>query len=750
MTRVDDLSPEKGPQLAVELGLSLDEYDQILKRLGRTPTITELYMYSLMWSEHCSYKHSRVHLRMFPTEGEHVLQGPGENAGVISVGEGWAVAFKMESHNSPSAIEPYEGAATGVGGCYRDIFAMGARPIAALSSLRFGTLDKPRQRYLTKGAVAGVGGYGNIFGSPGIGGEIKFDEAYEGNCLVNAMGIGLLREENLTRAQAHGVGNNVILMGLTTGRDGIGGASVLASQEFEVAAEDQRPTVQAGDPFTGKIVSEACLELLDKKLLVGLGDLGAAGLTSSASEMASRAEAGIEIDVSKVPVRKDDLEPFEIIVSESQERMLGVATPENTQKVLDVCKKWGVLATVVGKVTNTGNFVVKRGDEIHAEIPALSLTDEAPLYDPPKVRPAYIDELAAFDVASLKHPETQAELEEVFMGLLSSPNIASRNWIKKQLDTGVRLNTFAGPGGDAAVLRIGDTGEGKTSSRGIAAAVDCNSRYVYLNPYRGAQIALAECSRNVSCTGALPAGLTDCLNFGSPEKPEVYWTFVESIKGLAEACREFEVPVTGGNVSFYNESFGQAIYPTPTVGVVGVLEDVEKAIGIGFKDEGDTIILLGESLDELGGSEYLKVEHGVVAGEIPALDFELERRVQKAVRDGINAGLINAAHDCSEGGVSIALAEMAIAGRIGIDVELDDELSAVASLFSETQSRVVVGVSEEKTSVLCDALIEAGVPYSIIGEVGADRLRIAGKLDLDLEDVRAAFEDSLEMAICAS
>lgn len=743
MTTVNDLSAEKAPILAVELGLRPAEYDHIVEILGRVPTVTELYMFSLMWSEHCSYKHSRKHLRMFPTDGPHVLQGPGENAGVISVGDGWAVAFKMESHNHPSAIEPYQGAATGVGGIIRDIFAMGARPIACLDSLRFGTLDKPRQRYLFEGAVSGIGGYGNCLGVPTIGGEVQFDSAYEGNCLINAMAIGLMREENLTSATASGIGNKVVLIGSTTGRDGIGGASVLASQEFDEGAESKRPAVQVGDPFEEKLLIEACLELLDKKLLVGLGDLGAAGLTSSASEMAGRGGTGLDIDVTAIPQREPNMKPFELMVSESQERMLAVVTDENLADTLATCNRWGLLATVIGEVTDTGMFVVREGGAIHAEIPALKLADDAPIYDPPRSRPAYLDELAAVDVQALEHPETLDECNKTLTALLGSANICSRRWIWEQYDHQVMCNTVQIPGGDAGIVRIGDTGRGEMTNRGIAASSDCNGRYVYLNPYRGAQIALAEAARNVSCVGAVPAAVTDCLNFGSPEKPEVYWTFYESIKGLSDACRAFGVPVVSGNVSFYNESFGEPIYPTPVVGLVGLLDDIEVRCSTGFKDEGDTIVLIGETLPELGGSEYLNLVHGLVAGEIPALDLELEAAVSGVVREAIAARLLKSAHDCSEGGAAVAIAESAIAGKIGARLALDDNLTAVNSLFSETQSRIVVSAASENIEQLTDLLVAAEVPFSVIGEVGGDRFEIEDKISLALDELRTPFDEAL-------
>lgn len=744
MSPIKDLAPEVAPQLAVELGLKPNEYEHIVEILGRTPTVTELYMYSLMWSEHCSYKHSRLRLKNFPTTGPFVLQGPGENAGVISVGDGWAVAFKMESHNHPSAIEPYQGAATGVGGIIRDIFTMGARPIASIDSLRFGSLDKPRQRYLFEGAVAGIGGYGNCLGVPTVAGEVYFEDAYEGNCLINAMAIGLMREENLTRATASGVGNKVVLIGSTTGRDGIGGASVLASQEFDEGAESKRPAVQVGDPFEEKLLIEVCLELLDNKLLVALGDLGAAGLTSSASEMASRGGVGLDIDASKVPQRELNMKPFEIMVSESQERMLAVVEPEQLEQVMEVCARWGVLSTVIGEVTDTGNFVVRYGDEIHADMPALTLADDAPIYDPPMSRPAYLDELAAFDPHTLTHPETPEELGDTLLKLLASPNICSRRWIWEQYDHQVRCNTVYLPGGDAAVIRIGDTGRGEMTNRGIAVSSDCNGRLVYLNPYRGAQIALAEASRNVACVGATPAAITDCLNFGSPEKPEVFWTFDQAVHGLADACRAFEVPVISGNVSFYNESFGQPIYPTPTVGLVGLLDDIDKRCTMEFKRSGDTLVLIGETLDELGGSEYLNTIHGVVAGEVPALDLEREAAVQRAVRRGIAEGVINAAHDCSDGGLAVTVAEMCVASKMGCEIQVYGEDPDVSLLFGESQSRVVVTIKPDLIDNFFDIMIDEELPYTIIGWTGGWRFKVEDKIDLSLDEITDVYMNSLE------
>ncbi|MDO8964107.1 MAG: phosphoribosylformylglycinamidine synthase subunit PurL [Coriobacteriia bacterium] len=737
----DDLSPELAPQLAVDLGLKPDEYDKIVAILERTPTITELYMYSLMWSEHCSYKHSRKALRMFPTEGEFVLQGPGENAGVIGVGDGWAIAFKMESHNHPSAIEPFQGAATGVGGIIRDIFTMGARPIASLDSLRFGSLDKARQRYLFEGAVAGIGGYGNCLGVPTVGGEVYFDDAYEGNCLINAMSIGIMREENLTSATASGPGNLVLLIGSTTGRDGIGGASTLASQEFDEKAEDKRPSVQVGDPFEEKLLIEACLELLEAGLLEGLGDLGAAGLTSSASEMASRGGVGLDIDVTKIPAREAAMKPFEYMVSESQERMLAVVTPEKLEAARAVCTKWGLRSTVIGEVTGTGRFVVREGDEVVADMPASTLAHDAPIYDPAMTRPAYLDEVQAFDPATLEHPTDPAELADMLCDLLASPNIASREWIYRQYDHQVMLNTLVLPGSDAAVLRIADTG------RAIAVSSDCNGRYCYLDPYVGAQIAFVEAARNVACAGGRPAAITDCLNFGNPEKPEVFYTFHEAIRGMSDACKAFGVPVISGNVSFYNESFGSPIYPTPTVGLVGVLQDASKRVTSHFKDAGDVVVLLGETDAELGGSEYLKLRFDTVAGAPPACDVAEQLEIHEALLEAIEAGLVKSAHDCSEGGVAVALAEACVIGGIGATVELDDDLAPAFSLFSETQGRIVLTCADGDAEALTDTFVRRGVPFSVIGEVGGDRLVIEGKLDLPVEALHAAWGDALERMV---
>lgn len=751
---IEMLNPELALQVAAELGLSSEEYDNVIRTQGRVPSLTELYIYSLMWSEHCSYKHSKAQLRKFSSKGEQVLQGPGENAGVISVGDGWAVAFKMESHNHPSAIEPYEGAATGVGGIIRDIFTMGARPVASMNSLRFGTLDKPRQRYLLDGAVAGIGGYGNCLGVPTVGGEIYFDEAYEGNCLINAFSLGLMREENLTRAVGSGPGNPVVLIGNSTGRDGIGGASVLASQEFDEAAENKRPAVQVGDPFEEKLLIEVCLELLERGKFVALGDLGAAGLTSSASEMASRGGVGIDIDVRKVPQREAGMTPFEIMVSESQERMLAVVKPEDVADVREACERWGVACSVIGQITDTGRFVVRdtdlpEGRQIVADMPATQLAEDAPMYTPDSVRPAYLDEVATFDPQTLGLPTDEADLSEQLLKLLASPNICSREWVWRQYDHQVQVSTALLPGADAAIMRVGMPGRDEVSDRGIAMTTDCNGRYCWLDPYVGAKIAVAESVRNLACVGAKPAAATDCLNFGNPEKPEVFYTFKRAIDGMSEACVFFDAPVISGNVSFYNESFGNAIYPTPVMGMVGIMDDYRTYATPSFKHEGDTIVLIGETADDLGGSEYLSVFYGERRGTCPACDLELERDTSDLVRQVVRDGVLASAHDVSEGGVAVALAECCIAGGLGANVVLDDGLTAVSSLFSETQARFIVSVKNTQARDLIERLVAAQVPYAIVGEVtSADQgITIGEKVRVSLEDATNAFRGGLEAAL---
>ena len=646
MNRTADLAA------AVKLGLTEDEYEHIKRIQDREPTYVELAIYSLMWSEHCSYKHSRPILGRFPTSGPRILQGPGENAGIIDVGDGWAVAMKVESHNHPSAVEPFQGAATGVGGIVRDIFTMGARPCVSMDSLRFGELTEPRQRFLLDGVVGGIAHYGNCLGIPTVGGEIYFEPSYEGNCLVNAFSAGLIRTDGIVRAIASGVGNHVVLIGSKTGRDGIGGASVLASQEFDETLEEKRPSVQVGDPFTEKKLIEACLELIHRKLVVSMQDLGAAGLTSSSSEMSSKGHVGLDIHADRVPLREADMEPWEIMISESQERMLAIVTDEQIADVREVCERWDLDCTVIGEVTDSKMLRIWWHGERVADIPARRLADESPVIRTPSVKPDYIvDEPVAVDDASYPQPE---DLGAALTQLLAAPNIASKRWAWEQYDYIVQANTMQIPGSDAAVLRI------KGTDRGFAFSNDCNGRHCYLDPYRGAKAATAEAARNLACSGALPVAVTDCLNFGNPEKGEIYWQFEQAIEGMAEACEALDTPVVSGNVSFYNESFGQAIYPTPMVGMLGIFDDVSVHIDGAFKDEGDVVILLGDDAAWMDGAEYQKTAYGKVAGRIPDVDLELEVKLQARLRAAIEARLLKSAHDCSDGGLAVALAECCV------------------------------------------------------------------------------------------
>ncbi|HEY3347458.1 MAG TPA: phosphoribosylformylglycinamidine synthase subunit PurL, partial [Nitrospirota bacterium] len=655
--------PEITPELVASHGLSVEEYERVLKILGRTPTYTELGIFSVMWSEHCSYKSSRPHLRRFPTKAPWVIQGPGENAGVIDIGDGLAAIFKMESHNHPSFIEPYQGAATGVGGILRDVFTMGARPIANMDSLRFGTLDIPKNRFLLDGVVAGVAGYGNCMGIPTIGGEAWFNETYNGNCLVNAFTLGIARTDRIFYGRAAGLGNPVIYVGSKTGRDGIHGAT-MASEEFSEGTEEKRPTVQVGDPFTEKLLLEACLELMSQDLIIGIQDMGAAGLTSSSCEMASRGEAGMEMDLALVPRREEGMIPYEIMLSESQERMLIVAKEGCQKQVEDIFRKWDLEASTIGHVTGDGMLRVKDGGVVVAEIPAKEIADEAPVYNRPYARPEWQDELQSLDLNTIPVPvDLNATLEQ----LLQSPNIADKSWIYRQYDHMVRTNTVVHPGSDAGVVRVKDTG------KALAMATDCNSRYCYLDPLTGGAHAVAESARNVVCSGGRPQAITDCLNFGNPEKPEIMWQFKEAIEGISIACEKLGVPVISGNVSFYNETKGTGIYPTPVIGMVGIIDDVNNAVTLSFKDTGDSVILLGDTLEELGGTEYLSTVHGLDKGMPPKLDLGIELTLHKATLEAISEGLVKSAHDCSDGGLAIALAESCFRGNaepVGCSVEL--------------------------------------------------------------------------------
>ena len=714
------LAPRPGdpvitPALVAEHGLTTDEYDRLVAMLGRTPTFTELGIVSALWNEHCSYKHSKNVLKALPTKAPHVLQGPGENAGVISIGDGVAIAFKIESHNHPSAVEPYQGAATGVGGILRDVFTMGARPIAMLNSLRFGRLDSARNRYLFAGVVRGIGDYGNCVGIPTVGGDIMFDSSYDGNPLVNAMCVGMMHEHELIRAKAEGVGNPIIAVGARTGRDGIHGAS-FASEDLSEASEAKRPRVQVGDPFTEKLLLEASLELIQSGHIVAIQDMGAAGLTSSSAEMAARGDVGVTIDTSKVPVREKGMTPYEILLSESQERMLVVAHKGREQQVRQILQKWDLSAEVIGQVIDEPVYRVTEGDRVVAEFPGTELVSRCPVYDVPAAESAEAIQRRSVDVSKIAELSEEEDPIWTLERLLSSPTIASKQWAYKQYDSTVRTNTVVGPGGDAAVLRVRGT------NKAIAVKTDCNGRYVYLEPRTGGRIAVAEAARNVACTGARPMAITNCLNFGNPKRPEVFFQFKEAVGGMGEACVALGTPVTGGNVSFYNESPLSAVYPTPVVGMVGLIEAVEYTTRATFREEGDAIVLLGECTDELGGSEYLSTIHGTVAGAPPRCDLDGERRTIEALLEAIQSGFIASAHDCSDGGLAVALAECVMAGGdrdrlLGFDVDLSawSSLPLRAVLFGEAQGRIILSTSNASAVI---ALAERhGVVARQIGTV---------------------------------
>jgi phosphoribosylformylglycinamidine synthase II len=738
--------PAISDALVAEHGLSRDEYTLILAILGREPTFTELGVFSAMWSEHCGYKNSKPLLRTLPTKAPWVLQGPGENAGVIDVGDGLAIAFKIESHNHPSAVEPYQGAATGVGGILRDVFTMGARPIAVLNSLRFGELDGKdgaRVRYLFAGVVKGVGDYGNCVGIPTVGGEVYFDDAYEGNPLVNAMAIGLLKKEELIKGVAEGIGNPIMAVGSKTGRDGIHGAT-FASAELTAESEAKRPMVQVGDPFTEKLLLEASLELIRSGHIVGIQDMGAAGLVSSSTEMAARGGTGVDIEITLVPVREPGMTPYEILLSETQERMLVVASAGREEEVRALLGKWDLDAETIGYVTDTGRYVVRENGVVVVDIPGEPLVDACPTYTREGRENPEIAKLRAWDASSLKPRPEESDPTWTLRLLLDSPSIASKRWVYEQYDTTVRTSTVVGPGSDAAVVRLRGT------RKAIAATVDCNGRYVHLNPYVGGAIAVAEAARNLVCSGALPLAVTDNLNFGNPLKPEVYHQLSEAIRGIGEACRALETPVTGGNVSLYNENPRGAIYPTPTIGMVGLVEDLDHVTTSGFSEPGDAIVLLGTNTAEIGGSEYLKAVHGLVAGDAPALELERERALQRALLAAIRAGLVRSAHDCSEGGLAVALVESAItAGRdLGLTVELDDEIPASALLFGEAQSRVVASCEPAKLAALLESMSSAGVPAREIGRVGeaGGRVRIATRdaaIDAPAAELASLYFDAI-------
>jgi phosphoribosylformylglycinamidine synthase II len=736
------VTPAVTEDLAAAHGLSAEEYARVLEALGRKPTYEELGVFSVMWSEHCSYKSSRLLLKLLPTSGARVLQGPGENAGVIDVGDGLAVAFKIESHNHPSYIEPYQGAATGVGGILRDVFTMGARPIASLNALRFGSFEHPRTRYLVKGVVAGIGGYGNCVGVPTVGGDVYFDPGYNHNILVNAFTLGVLPRDRIFRARASGVGNPVVYIGSKTGRDGIHGASLLASAEFDATSDRKRPAVQVGDPFTEKLLLEACLELMAGDAVVGIQDMGAAGLTSSSVEMAGRGGAGIAIDLSAVPLREEGMSPYEILLSESQERMLLVVGAGREAEVRRICDKWDLDAAVIGRVTDDGRLRARwQGQEV-VSIPIEPLASP-PAYRRPAEEPTRPPDQDRIEPRLVAEPQDYAA---ALVQLLESPNLCSREWIWRQYDHLVGSNTVVRPGSDAAVVRL------KGTRRAIALSVDCNSRYCALDPYLGAVIAVAEAARNVVAAGARPLAVTDCLNFGNPEKPEIMWQFHQAIHGLRDACAALDTPVVSGNVSFYNETEGRAIPPTPMIAMVGLLDDVEDHLTQWFRAEGDVVLLLGRTRDELGGSEYLAIVHGAVQGAPPWIDLDVERRLHTLCLAAARERLLRSAHDVAEGGLAVALAECCLggpAGVLGARCQLEGGVRPLPFLFGESQSRMIVSVRRRHLGRVRELARREGVPLTILGEVKGRTLVIGDLIDVDLERLRERWRRGLEHRLAA-
>jgi len=753
------------PQLIREHGLTPDEFEKIKQLLGgREPTLTELGIFSVMWSEHCSYKSSRVHLKRLPTRSRRVVQGPGENAGIVDIGDGWACAFKIESHNHPSFIEPFQGAATGVGGILRDIFTMGARPVAVMDSLRFGPIssnvgagvppvqDVGKNHSVLEGVVSGIASYGNCFGVPNLGGETKFESCYSGNPLVNAFALGLVRRDQIFYAKAAGEGNPVIYVGSKTGRDGIHGAT-MASEEFSEASEAKRPNVQVGDPFLEKLLLEACLEAMQTGAIIGIQDMGAAGLTCSTCEMGARGNVGTEIELDLVPQRETGMTPYEIMLSESQERMLLVAQKGREQEVFRVFEKWGLDAVEVGRVTTDGKMRVLHHGEVVAEIPNQALTDDAPVYKRPLER--WEPPVAREMPEHIKLAQT-SDLTSNLKRLLATPNICGKRWIWQQYDHMVLTNTVEGPGaGDAGVIRI------KGSPRGLAMALDGNGRWCYLDPRLGAMHAVAEAARNVACAGATPIGGTNCLNFGNPEKPHIMWQFSQVIDGITKACEELEIPITGGNVSFYNETLGEGIYPTPVLGIVGILEDVHKAVRPDFRESGRAIVLLratepGDATDaesEFGSSEYAKEILDAVWGYPPELELEKEAALQKALVEMAQIEILNSAHDCSDGGIAVTLAESGFAKGIGMSVDLTSQgLPPEFVLFGEDASRVVISCDRDKPGAIQKVAVKYGIAAELIGETVPERveIRLDGRVVVSapVSELREVYEGALERALC--
>ncbi|WP_120191213.1 phosphoribosylformylglycinamidine synthase subunit PurL [Ammoniphilus oxalaticus] len=719
------------------MGLTDEEYEKTIEILGRQPNYTETGIFSAMWSEHCSYKHSKPVLSKFPTDGPQVLQGPGEGAGIVDIGDNQAVVFKMESHNRPSAVEPYEGAATGVGGILRDVFSMGARPIALVNSLRFGDLNSERTKYLFEGAVAGIAGYGNSIGVPTVAGEVVFDPIYQENPLVNAMCVGLIDHDQIQKGVAKGIGNPVIYAGAATGRDGIHGAT-FSSEQLSEEAIAKVPAVQAGDPFLESMLLEATLELINSGYVVGIQDMGAAGLTSSSAEMASKAGNGVELNLDWVPQREKDMSAYEMMLSESQERMLVVAKEGTENEVNKIFEKWGLEAAVIGRVTDDNMLRVLHQGEVKAEIPADKLADDAPVYHMSSTTPAYYEEFGKLDPTQI---EEATDYNQTLRDLLASPNIASKEWAYSQFDSTARSDTAVGPGSDAGVVVIHGT------RKAIAMSADCNGGYVYLDPYHGGAIAVAESTRNVVCSGATPLAITDNLNFGNPQKPEIFWQLEQSAAGIGAACRALNAPVISGNVSLYNENEGVAIYPTPTIGAVGLIQDIDHITTQSFKAEGDTILLLGETKAEIGGSEYQKLRIGRIEGRPPQIDLDLENKTQQVTLAAIRAGLVQSAHDCSEGGLAVAIAESCISGGMGAEVNLDTDLRADLALFSESQSRIILSVKAEHVEAVKQIAAEHGAPCVELGVVRSEQLEIkvngTAVIDQPLSEAEAAWKDAI-------
>ncbi len=742
--------PTAPQDIISQQGLSQEEYQRIRTLLGREPNPVELGIFGVMWSEHCSYKSSRVHLKKLPAQGERVIQGPGENAGVVDIGDGLVAVFKMESHNHPSFIEPYQGAATGVGGILRDIFTMGARPVALLNSLRFGPLSLPRNRYLFEGVISGIAGYGNCVGVPTVGGEVYFHEIYNRNNLVNVLCLGIAQRDKIVKGRASGIGSPVLYVGSKTGRDGIHGAT-MASASFDHESDTKRPMVQVGDPFTEKRLLEACLEAIDQDLIQGMQDMGAGGLSCSASEMASKADMGMTLELSSVPLREDGMTPYEIMLSESQERMLLVPKPGREKEVRRIFEKWELDVATIGTVASNGLFTVKDRGNVVVQIPAKALTEEAPSYERPLAPPPYLDAIQSLNLDVLKEPK---DFNEVLLTLLSSPTIASKEWVYRQYDHMVQTNTIVLPGSDAAVIRI------KGRDQPLAMTVDGNSLYCLLNPYMGAMIAVAEAARNLVCVGARPIAVTDCLNFGNPEKPEVMWQFALTIEGITDACKRFGLPVVSGNVSFYNETNGIDIYPTPIIGMIGLIEPA-RPMTSWFKNLGDRIVLLGDTKEELGGTEYLREIFSNERGTPPFVELEKEAALHALCLSAIQSGLIKSAHDCSEGGFAVAIAESCVTCEdfiLGAEATLSDrKIRRDALLFGESQSRILVTVSEENIFNFKKLADEHKVSLEVIGQVGGDRLRISIRdsssnrtsclIDLELDKIALTWRNAIPKAL---